>query len=61
MKNGRCRMHGGKSTGARTEDGLKRIRQANFKNGNYTKEMLEERRYFSELLKENKEFIKNSI
>jgi hypothetical protein len=33
MKNGRCRMHGGASTGARTAEGLARIRRANRKHG----------------------------
>jgi hypothetical protein len=28
MKNGRCRMHGGKSTGPRTPEGLERARRA---------------------------------
>ncbi|NGX37076.1 MAG: hypothetical protein K1000chlam2_00226 [Chlamydiae bacterium] len=38
MKNGKCRMHGGKSTGARTQKGLDAIRAANFKHGIYSKE-----------------------
>ena len=38
MKNGRCRLHGGKSTGARTPEGLRRIVEANLKHGRYTKE-----------------------
>jgi hypothetical protein len=33
MANGRCRMHGGASTGARTADGLGRCRRANWKHG----------------------------
>lgn len=37
MKNGRCRMHGGQSTGPRTESGLERCRRAKRKHGNYTK------------------------
>ena len=28
MRNGRCRMHGGKSTGPRTPEGLERSRKA---------------------------------
>lgn len=33
MKNGRCRMHGGVSTGPRTPEGLARSRRANWKHG----------------------------
>ena len=43
-KNGRCRLHGGASTGARTEDGLARISAANPRHGQFTKVRLEERR-----------------
>jgi hypothetical protein len=38
MRNGRCRMHGGKSTGPRTPEGLERTRRANWKHGYYTAE-----------------------
>ena len=38
MANGRCRLHGGKSTGPRTPEGLERMRRANTKHGRYTKE-----------------------
>ena len=43
--NGRCGLHGGKSTGARTPEGLQRISEANWKHGRYTKEKLEIRRH----------------
>ncbi len=33
MKNGRCRLHGGKSTGPRTQEGLERMRQSKLKHG----------------------------
>src|SRR3954447_14787146 len=33
MTNGRCRMHGGKSTGPRTPEGLERSRRSNWKHG----------------------------
>jgi hypothetical protein len=36
MRNGRCRMHGGKSTGPRTPEGLERSRRANRKHGYYS-------------------------
>jgi hypothetical protein len=38
MSNGRCRMHGGKSTGPRTSEGLERMRRANTRHGNYSDE-----------------------
>src|SRR5262249_10139173 len=31
MPNGRCKLHGGKSTGPRTPEGLERSRRANWK------------------------------
>jgi hypothetical protein len=36
MKNGRCRLHGGLSTGAKTAEGLERIRKAVTKHGRYS-------------------------
>ena len=44
MPNGRCRMHGGKSTGPRTAEGLARSRAANWKHGHYSAEAIAERR-----------------
>lgn len=38
MRNGRCRLHGGKSTGPRTPEGLARSRRANWKHGHYSAE-----------------------
>jgi hypothetical protein len=38
MANGRCRVHGGKSTGPRTPEGLERSRKAAWKHGHYTAE-----------------------
>ena len=42
--NGRCGLHGGLSTGARTPEGLKRISEANLKHGLMTKDKLAEKR-----------------
>ena len=39
---GRCRLHGGRSTGPRTEEGRARISAANMKDGRKTKERLAE-------------------
>lgn len=44
MKNGRCRMHGGKSTGAKTKDGIERARKANLIHGRYSAEAIQARR-----------------
>ena len=59
MKNGRCRMHGGKSTGPKTPEGLERARKANWKHGWHSKEEIARRQniqivmgYFKETLKE---------
>ena len=43
-KNGRCRLHGGASTGPRTADGRARISAANLRHGEFTKDKLEKRR-----------------
>ena len=51
MTNGRCRLHGGKSTGARTPEGRQRIAQANLKHGYYAKAARQERRDFRALVK----------
>ena len=38
MKNGRCRLHGGKSTGPRTPEGLARSKTANRIHGLYARD-----------------------
>src|SRR2546421_9860457 len=43
MPNGRCKFHGGKSTGPRTPEGLERSRRANWKHGHYSREAKAER------------------
>ena len=54
MKNGRCRMHGGKSTGPRTKEGLERSRRANWKHGFYSREAIDERRMVRDFIKESR-------
>src|ERR1035438_762251 len=44
MRNGRCRMHGGASTGPRTPEGLDRARRAHWKHGLYSSENVAERK-----------------
>jgi hypothetical protein len=58
MPNGRCRLHGGKSTGPRTADGLERCRTANWKHGGYSREARAERRDMREMLRECGKFLK---
>ena len=43
MRNGRCRLHGGKSTGPRTPEGRERSRRSNWKHGHYSAEARAER------------------
>jgi len=44
MRNGRCRMHGGASTGPRTPEGLEGSRRANWKTGEYSAQAKIDRR-----------------
>jgi hypothetical protein len=46
MASGRCRLHGGKSTGPRTAEGLERMRRAKTKHGAYSAETLQLMRAF---------------
>lgn len=57
MRNGRCRMHGGKSCGPRTVEGLERSRLANWKHGIYSQEMRNQRRALRRLIKMSAEII----
>jgi hypothetical protein len=43
MPNGRCRLHGGKSTGPRTPAGLERSKRARWKHGHFSREAKAER------------------
>jgi hypothetical protein len=44
MKNGRCRLHGGLSTGPKTPEGIERIRRAVTKHGRYANQVRRPRR-----------------
>ena len=48
-RSGRCGLHGGKSTGAKTYKGLQSISKANMKHGKYTTGKLETRRRAAEV------------
>lgn len=52
MANGRCRFHGGMSTGPRTEKGKERARAAVLKHGFYSTEAIQERKEFQKMFHE---------
>lgn len=52
MPNGRCRLHGGLSTGAKTAAGLERIRRAVTKHGRYSQAAKAERLSLRLLMRE---------
>ncbi len=58
MKNGRCRFHGGLSTGPKTHEGKARARRGNWKHGMYSAEAIDLRRQVSKALWEAKKCIK---
>jgi hypothetical protein len=58
MANGRCRMHGGASTGPRTAEGLARSRRARWQHGLYSAEPLAEQKRARELLTQSRELLK---
>jgi hypothetical protein len=49
MHNGRCRLHGGKSTGPRTLEGFERMRRANTRHGMRSAMAMAEQRAFRQL------------
>lgn len=51
MPNGRCRMHGGMSTGPRTAEGIERIRAARTKHGRYSQASIARRREAREAIR----------
>jgi len=57
MANGRCRMHGGASTGPRTAEGLARSRRARWKHGLYSAEAQAEQKLTRELLQQSRELL----
>jgi hypothetical protein len=57
MDNGRCFLHGGKSTGPRTPKGIEKCRKAPWKHGIYSKESLERRNQTKFLIKESKKLL----
>jgi len=57
MKNGRCRMHGGKSTGPKTDAGKERIRKAHLVHGKYSKVSINERKKYNDKLESYRTFL----
>jgi hypothetical protein len=55
MPNGRCSLHGGLSTGAKTREGIERIRRAVTKHGRYSKQAIAEREHYRKLLRQCRE------
>ena len=51
MRNGRCRLHGGRSTGPTTWEGIERIKEANTKHGRYKKTYIASQRYVRGVLR----------
>ena len=50
-KNGKCKLHGGKSTGPKTEAGRLKCGAVNFKHGRRSKAFLEEKKYLKGLIR----------
>ncbi len=57
MPNGRCRLHGGLSTGPKTLAGIERIRRAVTKHGRYSKRARGERKHYQKLLQDCREML----
>ena len=57
MANGRCRFHGGRSTGPRTAAGLERSREARLTHGFYVKQLREHRKYVRACFRRMKELL----
>lgn len=52
MANGRCRIHGGLSTGPKTDEGIEQIRQAHLKHGQRSAEAVKRRKQGAALRRE---------
>jgi len=59
MPNGRCRMHGGPSTGPKTPEGLERSRKARWKHGRRSREAIEQRRQTRAAMRALRDLIAN--
>ena len=62
VKNGRCHLHGGKSTGPRTDEGRQRIAKAHYKHGRRSKSYVQQQhRLKSELRAIEADLIKTGL
>jgi hypothetical protein len=57
MPNGRCRMHGGASTGPRTAEGLARSRRARWKHGLYSAQTRAMQKISRDLLRQSRDLL----
>jgi hypothetical protein len=57
MRNGRCRLHGGLSTGPKTAAGIERIRAAVTKSGAYTAQAKAERAALRRLIQDSRRML----
>lgn len=55
MPNGRCHLHGGKSTGPRTAAGIERMRAAKMIHGLYSRKSQEQAREMRDLIRQCQE------
>ena len=53
--NGRCRLHGGRSTGPKSD--TSKANNANFKTGSHTQQAIQQRRKITALIKQCKSFM----
>ncbi len=58
MPNGRCRMHGGLSTGPRTPGGVERIRQSRTKYGIYSQKFKAQQAHGRDVMRQLKGLVK---
>jgi hypothetical protein len=61
MHNGKCRLHGGLSSGAKTLSGKQRCREARLKHGYYSAETIAQRKHIKSTLKQVKQLIEAII
>lgn len=61
MRNGRCRFHGGLSTGPKTPEGKARAKRGNWKHGEYSAEARARRREVMRLFRASREFLKSGL
>jgi hypothetical protein len=60
MPNGRCRVHGGASTGAKTAEGIERIRKARTKHGRYSAASIAARRAARQAIRAIRELLRSA-